>query len=346
MKLKIFVPMGIALFLLSSCQKKNEDQGFVSQHFVHKYGFEVSEKEWENRNKNGEIITALKNGITKTSSYKSGVLHGTETLTFPNSTIIQERLEYDEGKLIKKTVYDNTGLPIQEDSFDLDGKKIITKWDKNGVPLSMEEYEKELLWTARYYTSKNEMESSISEGKGTRIKRNREGLLLSQENVENGIITNRKTFHPSGEIQSLTCFLDYQIHGKQQTFSPAGKLLTSVNWDHGKINGIMTCYQEGQTTNEIPYVNGKKHGIEKEYDLKGALVKEIHWDNDKKHGSARSHFNDFTDIQWFWKGTAVDLQKFQELKLRDELMADLYGVQPSNNDNSSNSEELDDSKTF
>ena len=45
----------------------------------------------------------------------------------------------------------------------------------------MEEYDQNLLWSARYYNCLNEMEGTVTEGKGTRIKRNREGLLLSKE---------------------------------------------------------------------------------------------------------------------------------------------------------------------
>lgn len=345
MKLKTFATFFLTTFLLSSCQKNDKDSEVVSQRFIHKYGFEVSQKEWEARNKNGEVIVTLSNGITQTSTYKSGVLHGAQNLSFPHSKIIQERCEYEEGTLVKKVSFEPTGLPIQEYSYDIEGKRILTLWDKNGVPLSMEEYENELLWSARYYNSQNEIEGTIVNGHGTRIKRNREGVLLSKEIVDNGKIVERKTFHPNGEIQSQSAFVDYQLHGRQETFSPSGKIITAANWVHGKIDGTMTCYRNNQIVNEIPYVDGKRHGIEKEYDLKGALVKEIHWDSDKKHGTARSYFDDYTDIQWYWKGVAVDLKKFQEQEFREQLMAELRGEKFSDKAKSMNIED-DDSINF
>jgi antitoxin component YwqK of YwqJK toxin-antitoxin module len=324
MKIKIIALLPLTLIFLSSCQKKGNDSEIVSQRYVHKYGFEVSEKEWQSRDQNGEVIATLKNGVIKSTSYKNGQLDGPQTLTFSHSKVIQEKSDYDEGRLIKKVIYEPTGLPIQEFVYDIDGNKTVTIWDKNGVPLSMEEYSNELLWSARYYNNQNEIEGSIVDGKGTRIKRNRDGLLLSQEMVENGKIISRKAFHPNGGVQSQSSFLDYQLHGKQETFSPSGKLITSVNWDHGKMNGLMTCYRDNQIIIEIPYKDGMKHGIEKEYNQSGAVVKEIHWENDKKHGTSRSYFDDYTDIQWYWKGMAVDLHKFHELELREELTAQIH----------------------
>jgi antitoxin component YwqK of YwqJK toxin-antitoxin module len=322
MKIKIIASLSLALIFLSSCQKKGNESEVVSQRYVHKYGFEISQNEWQARDRNGEVITTLKNGTVKTSSYKNGLLDGSQTLSFPNSKVNQEKSEYDEGKLIKKVTYEPSGQPIEEFAYDIDGNKTITIWDKNGVPLSLEEYSNDLLSSARYYNNQNEIEGSVIDGKGTRIKRNRDGVLLSQETIENGKIINRKTFHPNGQVQSQTSFLDYNLHGKQETFSPNGKLITSVYWKDGKMDGTMSCYRDNQIVNEIPYKEGKKHGLEKEY-KNGIVIREIHWENDKKHGTSRSYFDDYTDIQWYWKGLAVDLKKFQELELREQFAAQI-----------------------
>jgi hypothetical protein len=74
---------------------------------------------------------------------------------------------------------------------------------------------------------------------------------------------------------------------------------------------------------EIPYLDGKKHGIEKEYNSKGELAKEIRWNQGDRHGSSRYYHDDYTDIQWYWKGLAVELKKFQMLEFREELMAEI-----------------------
>jgi hypothetical protein len=46
----------------------------VSQRYVHKYGYDVSEQEWETREKNGQIITTTADGVTTSATYKKGVL--------------------------------------------------------------------------------------------------------------------------------------------------------------------------------------------------------------------------------------------------------------------------------
>ncbi len=65
----------IPLFLLastivvSSCQNGSPDQ-IISQTFVHKYGFETTEEDWEAREKDGQVVSVLKNGVKVTTSYE------------------------------------------------------------------------------------------------------------------------------------------------------------------------------------------------------------------------------------------------------------------------------------
>lgn len=333
MKFKFFCMLGL-LGLLSSCNDK-KDTDVVSQRFVHKYGFDVSESEWSSRNKEGQVITTLKNGVTQSITYKNGIYHGPFTLTFPFSTVLQEKSEYNEGTLVKKTVYELSGLPIQETVFETDGKKIITVWDMSGVPLSMEEYSGQLLMSARYYNSQNEIEATIIDGNGTRIKRDRTSLLLSKEKVENGQIVKRTTFHPNGVVQSHCSFIDYKQNGLMETFSPSGKLLSRSHWKNGELNGVQSFYKDDKILSEIHYLSGKKHGLEKEYDNKGYVVKEINWANDKRHGTSRYTVNDVSDMQWFWKGNVVERKKYQMLKFREELIAEIRGEKIENNDRQS-----------
>lgn len=323
MKLKKILTLSlVSLFTFFSCQKA-DDKEIVSERFVHKYGFDLTEKEWNSRDQNGQIITVLKNGITKKSEYKSGVLHGVTTYSFPFSSIIQEKIEYNEGSPTKNTTYELNGLPIQEISYSPENKKIITVWDKNGVPVSMEEYDNSLLISARYFNSQNEIENTINGGNGFRIKKDREGKLLSKEVVESGKITKRTTFHPNGEIQSICSFVDYKLNGLQKTFDAAGNPLTQTSWVNGQKDGISTLYREGKPYLETVYKDGKKEGIEKEYNLSGALVKEIHWESDKKHGCSKYYYEGYTDVQWYWKGIAVDLKKYQTMDLKEEFIAEI-----------------------
>jgi antitoxin component YwqK of YwqJK toxin-antitoxin module len=310
MKLKTYLTLCFLVISLSSCRNCKDDCEVASTRFVHKYGFDVSKKEWEKRGKEGQIITTLKNGITKTCSYKNGILHGKTTITYPSSTMIQELKEYNSGTLIKQVAYELSGLPIKETIFQ-DDKKTVTSWNKNGIPLSIEEYKNNLLWSSKYFNDRNEIESSVTEGVGTRLKRNRENLLLSKEKIENG------------QTQSKSSFLNYDLHGVQETFSPSGNLLTHATWSYGKLDGMHLGYRNEKKYFEIPYVDGKKHGIERHFTMHGELSKEVHWDNNLRHGSSREHNNDFTDVQWYWRGIAVELKRFQMLEFREELIAEI-----------------------
>jgi antitoxin component YwqK of YwqJK toxin-antitoxin module len=322
MKIKTYLTLGFLVISLSSCRNCKDDCDVASTRFVHKYGFDTSKKEWEKRGKEGQVITAFKNGVTKTSSYKNGILHGKTTFTYPSSTMIQELLEYNNGILIKQVAYELSGLPIRETIFQEDKKRVIS-WNKNGIPLSIEEYKNDLLWSSKYFNERNEVESSVIEGIGTRIKRNRENLLLSKEKVENGQITHRKTFHPNGQLKSKSSFSNYELHGVQETFSPSGNLLTHATWSYGKLDGMLLGYRNDKKYFEIPYINGKKHGVERHFSKHGELAKEVHWDNNIRHGSSREHNEDFTDVQWYWRGIAVDLKRYQMLKFREELIAEI-----------------------
>ncbi len=325
MKFKVLCMLGV--IALSSCNNKN-DSDVVSMRFVHKYGFDLSKDEWEQRDKDGQVVTTYKNGVTKNISYKNGILHGPTTVTFPNTSIIQEKSQYNEGALVKRTIYELSGLPVEETMFEADGRKIITVWNTSGVPLSMEEYNGPLLMSARYYTSQNEIEASVIEGNGTRIKRDRSELLLAKEKVENGQIVKRTTFHPNGVIHASCSFVDYKLNGIEETFSPSGALLSRSNWNMGQLDGVQTVYKNKKPLLEITYVNGKKHGVEREYDAFGLITKEINWADDQRHGTSRYTTKDSSDMQWFWRGTPVERKKYQMLKFREELIAQANGEKP------------------
>lgn len=308
-------------FIFLSCQKNNENN-ITKTRFFHKYDIELTEKEWEEQGKTGKIKTILNDKREKIQTYKNGFLDGKTTITYPNSNKINILLLYKNNTLTKKIIYDRNFIPISEIIIENNNKK-ITHWYKEGIPLKIEEYENGLLLFAQYFNHKNELESSIKDGNGIRIKRTRDNVLLSKEKIEKGKIVSRTNFHPNNQIQSQTFFKDYMLHGLQTTFSIAGNLLTKTNWHHGKKDGIQLCFRNKKKYLEIPYIHGKKHGVEKEYNIDEKIIKEIHWQNGLRHGSARYYHDEFTDIQWYWKGNPVDLKKFQALEFRKELMAEL-----------------------
>jgi antitoxin component YwqK of YwqJK toxin-antitoxin module len=218
---------------------------------------------------------------------------------------------------------DPAGIPISEDVYEFDDRKITTLWDEQGTPLSVEEYDGDLLVEGKYFTVDHELEGRVEAGFGERYKRDRSGLLISRDLIENGTLATRINFHPNGLIHSISHYHDYQLHGEQKKFTSAGKPLMDLNWNHGVLDGLKVTYREGVKVAEVPYINGQKHGIEIHYDDLGNLTAEIVWKNDKKHGLCRFFSNDAAEQEWFYRGAIVSQQKFEILSNRESLVADL-----------------------
>lgn len=314
----------VASTIITSCQNSSSADQVVSQTFVHKYGFETTEEDWAAREQDGQVVTVLKNGVKVTSSYENGKLHGPTTHTFPNSSIVEKQLVYDQGVLLKESVNDLAGMPVREEVYEFDHRNIITLWDEKGVPLSIEEYDSELLVEGKYFTAEHELEASVEAGNGRRVKRDRTGLLISSDEIAEGIIQSRTTFHPNGAKHTVSNYHDYQLHGEQLKFTASGKPLMELHWNHGILDGEKVIYRNGSKVAVIPYVMGEKHGLEFHFDDLGNLTAEIEWQSDKKHGSTKLHTEEFTDTEWFYKGKSVNAEKFQILETRERMTEEFF----------------------
>jgi len=312
--------MGCAI--ITSCQSNSSIDQVVSQTFVHKYGFETTEKDWEAREQDGQVVSMLKNGVKITKTFENGNLHGPTTHTFPHSSIVEKLMVYDQGILLKESVNDAAGMPIREEIYEFDNRNIITLWDDKGVPLSIEEYDDEILMEGKYYTPEHELEASVEGGSGIRIKRDRAGILISRDKIENGAIASRTTFHPNGGIHTVSHYDNYELHGSQMKYTASGRPLMELNWDHGVLDGSKVIYRNGSKVAVIPYTKGKKHGVELHYDDLGNLTAEIEWRNDKKHGVTKLHTEESTDTEWFFKGQAVNADKFKILENREQIVSE------------------------
>lgn len=309
-----------ALALLASCQTSGPFDDIVSQTYVHKYGFETSAAEWEARERDGQVVSTLKNGVTVTRTYENGKLHGQTTYTFPHSSVLERVFVYDQGTLLKERLNDISGMPIREEIYEYDNRNVITLWDEKGVPLSIEEYHGEQLEEGKYYTPDHELEALVQMGHGERIKRDRQGQLISKDDIDNGLMVCRTTYHPNGRIHTISHYDKYQLHGKQTKFTANGKPLMELNWHRGVLDGEKVVYRNGYKIAVIPYVMGKKTGTEFHYDDLGTLTAEIDWRDDKKHGTTKQHTEGYTDTEWFFKGQSVNADRFQVLDQREQIM--------------------------
>ena len=311
-----------SLFLVS-CASNFSPEQVVSQKFVHKYGFNLSEKEWDARAREGQVVATLKNGVTVTQTYENGLLHGPTTRTFPKSRTIEKISLYSQGVLLKETIHDTNGVPIREDAYEFDDRVILTLWSDKGIPLSVEEYHGENLINGKYYTPEHELEAQIENGNGYRVKRDRAGFLTERDQMENGMVVERSTYHPNGQTHTVSHYQNYQLHGPQQKFTISGRPLIALEWDRGLLHGTKTVYRNGSKVAEIPYVRGQKYGVELHYDDLGNLIAQIPWRDDKKHGATKLYTEDSCDTEWFFEGAVVSAKKFELLDLREQMIADL-----------------------
>jgi antitoxin component YwqK of YwqJK toxin-antitoxin module len=312
----------IAALIVASCQTTTSPDQIISQKFVHKYGFGVTEEEWGQRAQEGKVIATQQNGVTITRSFEHGTLHGPTTYSYPNSSTIEKILMYDQGNLLKETVQDQIGMPIREEAYEFDDRLILTFWNDKGVPLSVEEYNGDLLVDGKYFSSEHELEAQVQNGNGFRTKRDRSGLLISRDQIENGTMSARTTYHPNGQVHTVSHYHDYMLHGEQSKFTVSGRPLMSLHWDRGVLDGMKTVYRNGLKVAEIPYVHGQKNGMETHYDDLGNLIAEILWRNDKKHGCCQSYTEDSQDTEWYFNGFLVSEQKFELLDNRERIIAD------------------------
>ena len=312
-----------AALLLASCQSNTALDQVVSQKYVHKYGFPVSESEWEERAQDGQVVATLKNGVKVTKSYENGNLHGPTTYTFPHSNVVEKMVVYDQGALLKESVFDPAGMPIREEVYEFDNRTLITLWDEKGVPLSIEEYEGEKLMDGKYFDPSHTLEAEVTDGTGERVKRDRAGTLLLRDKIDLGLIASRTTYHPSGQIHTVSNYSEYQLHGEQSKYTATGKPLMQLNWNQGTLSGTKVVFRNGKKIAEVPYINGKKEGIEYHYDDLGYCTAEITWKSDKKHGPSKFHTDETTETEWYYAGKTISPEKFDMMDTRDKLVADL-----------------------
>lgn len=320
MKLKVLLP--VAAIMFSACQTNDSIHQVISQTYVHKYGFETSETDWNARDKDGQVVSLLKNGVKVTKSYENGKLHGLTTYTFPNSPVIEKQQLFDEGLLLKEQLNDSQGMPIREEIYEFGNRIIVTLWDEKGVPLSIEEYDDEILTEGKYYTPDHELEASVANGTGERVKRDRSGLLITRDEMIDGKMFCRTTFHPNGNTHTISHYKDYQLHGKQTKYTASGKPLMELNWEDNVLHGDKIIYRNGQKIAVIPYVHGKKQGIEQHFDDLGFLTAEIEWKEDLKHGPTHQHTEEYTDTEWFFKGQSVNAERYKLLESRKFIISE------------------------
>lgn len=318
-------PLLVALgFLATGCHdNKNEGPQVVSKTYIHKYGYTVSEEEWTKQQYPGQIITNLENGVTITSSYESNELHGPCTHTYPHSQITEVFYLYDRGNLTKEIHYDIKGIPQKEIVYISPSRYSLTLWYPSGAPKSVEEYTNAEVVEGQYFNLNNETEARVVKGNGTKIVRDAGGFLTSKETVVNGSIVKRETFYKSGSPESISTFLNGNLHGLKSTFQETGEPLSQEEWLNGKLHGKSTFFKNGAKYLELSYLYGVKNGFEVHYMDGEKITQKTQWENDKKHGPSTYFVGDKEVTKWFYENKEVSQKKFENLNHMDEVIGQI-----------------------
>ncbi len=312
--------LGFFGLFLTGCSKSCEECNVVSTRYIHKYGYAVSKDEFEERQYPGQVVTALKNGVTITSTYENGVLHGLSRHTFPHSQTVETDYLYNQGSLVKINVYDVTGMPLREEVVLSPTRRSSTKWYSSGTPLSIEEFAGEELVEAQYFNRQNEVEARVQKGKGTRIVRNIQGVLLSKDEIEEGYVTKREAFYANGSPESVAYYIQGVLHGETKSYTQNGEPLAVKEYIAGKLHGKTTFFKNGARYVDVHYLDGLKNGLEIHYIDGNVVSQEIVWENDHKHGPSKYYVDSIAEVEYYYDGELVSEGKWKELNQLDDMI--------------------------
>lgn len=301
------------LLLTASCQP-NQSCDVVDETYVHRYGVPLTPSDWAERGQHGQVVSTLKNGVVVCRNYESGVTHGETTYTFPHRETIHKKEVYDQGSLIEETWHYSNGMPERQVSHQSPHAHTVLKWYDGGVPQCKEEYENGSLRRGEYWTTNNLTESVIHEGEGTRLCRDPYGQLQSRDEIREGQMVNRTTFHRNGSPESINPYVNGVIEGQRRTFHPAGEPNTCEEWVNNCQHGWTQVYENGEKYADVSYVNGQKHGLEKRYRNEDTLVEEISWVQDKKHGPCHSYVGNTKRTDWYFQNQKVNKPTYDALR--------------------------------
>ncbi len=311
----------MAGLLASGCQKNKSNNEIISQSYIHKYGYAVSQEEWEERNYPGQVITTMRNGSVVTATYENGELNGPCTYTFPHSQTVEKYILYQNNSPVKEVLYDISGMPTQETVQLSQNRSSLTTWYSDGVPRSIEEYVKDELVDGQYFTKSNELEARVEKGNGFRIIRDTSGILVCKDVIHNGLLSKRESFYPNGSPESLATYAAGQLDGEKKTFTMKGEPLAVELWARGLLHGISTYYNNGTKELEISYVSGKKNGWENHFIDGKTLSRQVAWESDVKHGPEIFFLADGKKILWHYNGKEVSRSRYEEMTKLDEMIS-------------------------
>ncbi len=319
--MKNYAILMFTLLAVCGCQKQNNSDNVVSQRYIHKYGYAVSQQEWIAKNYPGQVVTVLKNGSTITSTYENGVLNGPQTHSYPHSQIIENYFFYNQGNLVKEMKYDPRGMPLKETTQLSSTRHATTLWYADGTPMSIEEYANDELMDGQYFTTTNELESRVDKGNGLRVRRDQKGLLLSKDKMEQGYLAKRESFYTIGTPESIANYIKGKLHGEKKSFSETGEPIAVEEYINGMLHGRSIYYKNGNKSHEVSFIEGKKNGVEVHFLDGDKVSEEISWEDDMEHGATTYYIDGEAQTQWYYSGKPTSEKRFNDMLRIDRKIA-------------------------
>jgi antitoxin component YwqK of YwqJK toxin-antitoxin module len=299
--------------LMTSCQTSHPCDEIVCQTYVHRYGVPLEPQDWSSRGKHGQVMSLRKDGVTITQSYNAGIVDGECTYTFPHRELIQKKEQYVQGTLVEETLHYPSGMP-QQRTIHGPSNQSITTWYENGAPQSQEEWNQGRMAKGEYYTLTNQVESSVEDGNGLRTRRNDQEEVEYVDNIQDGQMTQRTTYHKNGTPAVATQYKNGQMDGERRTYSVSGEPLTVETWTKNCQHGYTAEYEYGEKVADVPYVRGQKQGLERRYRDNGQVtVQEITWMKGKKQGPCYFYTGNTKHVDWYFADRRVNKQTYDML---------------------------------
>lgn len=324
MKIRLMLGLLFSTTLFYGCAKKCEIDcsNVVKEKYVHKYGVEVCESDWQSRGMNGQVISTLDDGVIVTKQYIQGKLDGNVSYTYPHSNKIERIETYKSNRLIKTVHNDEQGVPESEIHHSPDGNEVVSSWYSSGNPKSKEFYEGTLLYNAEYFSPSNQLEAKIENGDGIKVCRACNGDLVANEEYKNGIINCRTEYYQTGPIKSTAFYNEDATRCEKRKFHATGEPKEIEQWVNGRQHGVSVIFRNGEKYAEVPYSRGAKNGVERRYRDGNILIEEISWVNDKMHGPSYTFIDGtVSKTTWYYQGNAVEKSEYDSKTMKKKSKA-------------------------
>ncbi len=303
------------VLLVVSCQEQRyyEPEDVVQESYVHKYGVDVPQEDWNARGQSGKVVSTLKNGVVVEKNFENGVQEGQCTYTFPHSSQIETYETYERGNCVRRLTNYSSGAPKEQTVYGTRGTKQVTIWFDGGNPQAVEEYKKDVLVNGQYYNRQNQLESQVDNGNGIRTFRDRYGQLQASDTVQEGVTVSRTSYHPNGLPSEIVPYSEGVTEGLRRTFNPDGSPATVEQWTGGVQHGPTVEFHNGEKAAESTYFNGAKHGIEVRYRDGTDRISESEYVNGQKHGQSNTYVGDNAKSEYYFEGRLVSKKEFDIL---------------------------------